>query len=142
MEEYGVLEHIDVVAIHGFPEMWWPDAPNWEWHGHWDGWEEKVEYIASHARGRPIWITETGLATWDMDQEEPGLFDLQVTRLERAFRAPAGRVYWYCLQDLAPEREAIEGFHVDENEYHMGLVTHQGDKKPAYYRFKELLDAG
>jgi CDP-paratose 2-epimerase len=28
MNSYGVLDHIDVVAIHGFPGMWWPDQPN------------------------------------------------------------------------------------------------------------------
>ena len=41
--------------------------------------------------------------------------------------------------DLDPSREAIEGFHVDENEYHLGLVTHQGKRKPAFYALKEML---
>lgn len=34
--------------------------------------------------------------------------------------------------DLDLKRHAIEGVHVDENEYHMGLLTHRGDRKPAY----------
>ena len=59
--------------------------------------------------------------------------------LEDAAAAPTKRVYWYCLLDLHPERAAIEGFHVDENEYHLGLVTHEGALKPAYHRFKALL---
>ena len=41
--------------------------------------------------------------------------------------------------DLDPAREAIEGFHVDENEYHMRLITHDGREKHAYWRMKELL---
>ena len=57
--------------------------------------------------------------------------------LEAAAAAPAERMYWYTLFDLDPNREAIEGFHVDENEYHMGLINHYGEKKPAYYRLKE-----
>ncbi len=139
MENLGVLQFIDVVAVHGFPEMWWDDAPNWEWFSHWDGWKQKLAYIGAHADGRPIWITETGLATWDMNAERVGRYDLQVLMLERAASAPAERTYWYCALDLPPDREAIEGFHVDENEYHLGLVTADGSRKPAYYRFKELL---
>ena len=139
MEAHGVLNHMDVVAIHGFPEMWWDDAPNWEWHGHWDGWRDKIAYIREYSGHRPVWITETGLATWDVQTERVDRYDLQVLMLERAARAPAERVYWYCAMDLPPEREAIEGFHVDENEYHLGLVTAEGWRKPAYYRFQELL---
>jgi CDP-paratose 2-epimerase len=139
MNYYGVLRYIDAVAIHGFPEMWWNDAPNWEWYMHWRGWNDQVAYIAAHAEGRPIWVTETGLATWDMAHNRVGRHDLQVQMLEDAARAPVERLYWYSAIDLAPHREAIEGFHVDENEYHMGLVTHWGEKKPAYHRLKEML---
>lgn len=139
MEKYGVLEYIDVVALHGFPEMWWDDAPNWDWHTHWSGWAERIAYISRYTGGRPIWITETGLATWEMDDARTGRHDLQVRMLERAVTAPAERVYWYCARDLPPDREAIEGFHVDENEYHMGLVTADGTPKPAYFRLKELM---
>lgn len=139
MRRYGVLEHMDAVAIHGFPEMWWEDAPNWEWYQTWHGWDEKVRYIAPHAAGCPIWITETGLATWDLQQKRVARHDLQVTMLEKAVLAPVERVYWYSVVDLAPDRAAIEGFHVDENEYHLGLVTYAGQKKPAYYRLKELM---
>jgi CDP-paratose 2-epimerase len=48
-------------------------------------------------------------------------------------------VYGYTLIDLDPTREAIEGFHVDENEYHMGLIRHDGHKKDAFHRLRELL---
>jgi hypothetical protein len=40
---------------------------------------------------------------------------------------------------LDPHREAIEGFHVDENEYHLGLVTVDGTRKPAFDVMKDLL---
>lgn len=139
IERAGALAYIDVVAIHAFPGMWWEGAPNWDWHSHWEGWERKIDGIAAHAGGRPIWVTETGLATWDLARRRPAKHDLQVAMLEAAAEAPAERVYWYSLIDLDPAREAIEGFHVDENEYHLGLVTHEGARKPAYERFKELL---
>jgi CDP-paratose 2-epimerase len=129
---YGALEFIDIVAIHGFPGMWWSDAPNWDWYSHWRGWTDKVSYIARHTEGRPIWITETGLATWSLERHQEDYLDLQSRCLRAAADAPAERVYWYSLEDLDPKRSAIEGFHVDENEYHMGLVRYQGRPKPAF----------
>jgi CDP-paratose 2-epimerase len=139
LRAYHALEHIDIISIHAFPEMWWDDAPNWEWYSHWRGWRHKLAYITQHAEGRPVWVTETGLATWDMTTEAPGHYHLQVEQLEKALTAPVERLYWYSAVDLAPYRAAIEGFHVDENEYHMGLVSWGGKKKPAYRRLRELL---
>jgi len=139
MASYGALEHIDVVAIHGFPGMWWADAPNWDWYHTWNGWDGKIAQIRTVAGDRPIWITETGLATWDLHSGRPERHAFQVERLQDAARAPAERVYWYSLIDLDPQRSAIEGFHVDENEYHLGLVDWKGNRKPAYDVFAELL---
>jgi CDP-paratose 2-epimerase len=138
MESHGALEDIDVVAIHGFPCMWWPDQPNWDWYDRWRGWEDKINYI-SQWTGKPIWVTETGLATWDFDRQLPGRFDLQRLMLEKAAAAPAERVYWYSLIDLDARRDAIEGFHVDENEYHLGLFTFDLQPKPASHSMPALL---
>ena len=139
IERAGALKHIDVIAIHAFPGMWWDDHPNWDWHATWDGWEDKIDQLEAHARGKPIWVTETGLATWDLSCGERAKQDLQTTMLRSAAAAPAQRVYWYSLFDLDPQREAIEGFHVDENEYHLGLYTHDGYAKPALRTFRELM---
>ena len=57
----------------------------------------------------------------------------------RSLASPPSACYWYSLIDLDPQREAIEGFHVDENEYHMGLVKYDGYRKHAWQRFKDLL---
>jgi CDP-paratose 2-epimerase len=139
MKSYGVLDAVDRVAIHSFPQMWWNDHPNWDWHGHWHGWKAKLAYAGSSADGRPVWVTETGLATWDLDRQTPARHELQAECLRRAAAAPAERIYWYSLIDLDPRRSAIEGFHVDENEYHLGLKTYDGAKKPAWWTMKELL---
>ncbi len=140
MKSHGVLDLIDVVAIHGFPGMWWPNQPNWDWQGHWKGWQGKLDYIRQYAGGRPIWITETGLATWDLALNRESKYELQVAALEEAANAPAERCYWYSLIDLDPARHAIEGFHVDENEYQMGLVKFDGYRKHAFNRMRHLLD--
>src|SRR5687768_6772418 len=139
IRSYGVLPYIDVVAIHAFPGMWFPGHPNWDWAQHWRGWDAKIDYIRSHADAKPIWVTETGLATWDLALSRVAKYDLQLQMLDAAVASPAERVYWYSLIDLDPNREAIEGFHVDENEYHMGLLHHDGYRKDAFYRFRDLL---
>lgn len=140
MKRYRALDYVDVVAVHGFPGMWWSDAPNWDWYERWRGWEPRIDYIAEHAEGRPIWVTETGLATWDLRAARRDHHRAQVDRLREAAAAPCERLYWYSLIDLAPSREAIEGFHVDENEYHLGLVEYRGQRKPAWEEMKALLD--
>jgi CDP-paratose 2-epimerase len=142
MQGYGVLDHVDAVAIHGFPHMWWDDAPCWDWQRDWHGWAHKLATIREHVEGRPVWVTETGLATWDLPRGVPARHALQSTALREAAAAPAERVYWYSLIDLDPAREAIEGFHVDENEYHLGLCTYDGERKPAWGTMAELLRAG
>jgi CDP-paratose 2-epimerase len=140
MRRHGVLQHIDIVGIHGFPGMWWPNHPNWDWHDRWQGWDQKVAYIAQQSDGKPVWVTETGLATWELATKQVAKFDLQQTMLADAARAASKtRMYWYSLIDLDPRRAAIEGLHVDENEYHMGLVCFDGTRKPAFDHLKGLL---
>jgi CDP-paratose 2-epimerase len=118
--------------------MWWDGARNWDWHQHWCGWQQKIDSLSPVAN-LPIWITETGLATWCRRAAAPGKHHLQIQQLVRATAATAERTYWYSLIDLDPRRHAIEGFHVDENEYHMGLVTHAGRRKSAFHALQHLL---
>jgi CDP-paratose 2-epimerase len=139
MRDYGVLAHIDVVDIHAFPGMWFPHHPNWDWSRDWRGWDQKLAYISALADGQPIWVTETGIATWDLVLARESKYELQQAAVQALVNAPAERFYFYSLLDLAPQREAIEGFHVDENEYHMGLVKFDGYRKPAWGLLCELL---
>jgi CDP-paratose 2-epimerase len=139
MNWYGVLTHIDVIAVHGFPGMWFPDHPNWDWHRDWHGWADRLAGITAHGGGRPVWVTETGVATWDFALAREAKYELQCWAIDEVCAAPPGRYYLYSLVDLDPERDAIEGFHVDENEYHMGLVKHDGFRKHAFDLLKGRL---
>ena len=49
------------------------------------------------------------------------------------------RIKYRSTARLASRREAIEGFLVDEHEYHMGLLRHRGAEKQAYQCFRKLL---
>ncbi|MDX1665058.1 MAG: SDR family NAD(P)-dependent oxidoreductase [Candidatus Promineifilaceae bacterium] len=125
MGRRGVLEHMDAVGIHGFPGVWEAD---------WIGWEENVravrQVLAEHESEAAVWITETGYSTWRHDQAAQVQAFLDV--LEGAREANVERVYWYALRDLAPHLPTIDGFHLDEREYHFGLVDADDNPKLLY----------
>lgn len=148
MARFGALEHVDVVGIHAFPEMWEPYATDWDHASHWYGWVHRITEISRHAGDVPVWVTETGLATvakhTGADREA-----LQRTKLLEALRAPAERLYWYALFDLPPDRPAIEevaGGPREEAEYHMGLIRYEpgfrvaGNEKPAFHALADALE--
>src|SRR5919202_417024 len=53
MRDQGVLDHVDAVAVHGFPLDW----------NHWqiNDWPGKLEEIAA-VTDKPIWVTEVGVS--------------------------------------------------------------------------------
>ena len=142
MDGYGVLDHVDAVGIHAFPDMWFPGHPNWEWHRDWHGWPAKLDRLADVARGRPIWVTETGLATWDLAEAREAKLAMQCRAIDAVAAAPGERFYLYSLIDLDPARDAIEGFHVDENEYHMGLGPPRRDAEASVRALARVAGVG
>ena len=55
MVGYGVLEHVDAVAVHGFPLDW----NLWQIHD----WPAKVDEIRA-VTDKPIWVSEVGISTF------------------------------------------------------------------------------
>ncbi len=118
MAERGVLDHVDAVGIHAFPEIWERD-----WRG-WPGLLAALRAVLDRFGLRPeIWATEAGYSTWRHDEAR------QIDCLLEGLAAPLERFYWYALQDLDPERASQEGFHVDERHYHFGLIRADGTPK-------------
>jgi len=116
--ERGVMQHVDAVGIHGFPGTWEVT---------WDGWDAEIAKVQAvldrHGSRAKVWITEAGYSTWK--HNEVG----QLQTLLDVMDANAERAYWYAIEDLAPERSAIVGFHTDEREYHFGIVRHDRKEK-------------
>jgi CDP-paratose 2-epimerase len=118
MFKRGALEHVDVIGVHGFPGTW---EAVWEgWDVHIDRVQEVLDRHGSRAR---VWVTEAGFSTWAHDEFR------QLTTMRDLAAAPADRVYWYSVEDLAPERETLDGFHCDERAYHFGLQRRSGRPK-------------
>ncbi len=124
--EKGILEYIDVVGIHGFPNVF---------DNHWFGWQkeiEKIQEVLSKINSQAkIWITETGFSTWQHDEQH------QLREFIHALDAPVERVYWYSLYDLSKRFATVDGFHLDEREYHFGLKKENGFPKLLYRLLEE-----
>ena len=114
----GVMRHIDVVGVHGFPTAW---------EFAWEGWGANVARVQAmldaHGSDAKIWITETGHSTWRHDEH------VQVQAFVAALRAPVERMYWYSVADLDPDLPTLDGFQSDVREYHFGLKKWNGAPK-------------
>ncbi|TGD80532.1 NAD-dependent epimerase/dehydratase family protein [Hymenobacter wooponensis] len=121
MFERGVMQYIDAVGIHGFPDVF--DQL-------WDGWDANIEAIRQvlreHSSTAELWITEAGFSTWQYDEFK------QLQEFKKALRADADRVYWYAARDLDLSHSTVGGFHVDEREYYFGLKRTDGTPKLLY----------
>ncbi len=117
----GALEFIDVIGIHGFPDVF---------DSHWKGWESSILELKAILKKRnlseEIWITETGYSTWRYDEK------LQLEKFLTVLDVPVNRIYWYSLRDLSQHRKTVDGFHMDEREYYFGLLSENGREKLLY----------
>ncbi len=114
----GVMQHIDVVGFHGFPDTF---------EYAWESWEKNLQRLQQelerHRAPMEIWITEAGVSTWRHNEYQ------QLQALVEVLGVPVPRVYWYALRDLDPALPTVDGFHTDEREYHFGLRRHTGAPK-------------
>ena len=127
LSSYGLLEHVDAVAVHGFPLDW----------NHWqiNEWPKKISEIRSVC-SLPIWVTEVGASTFGA--EEIQIFGLKRTSELLLDLVP--RVYWYSLLDLPATWEATTRHKESEGSayyrhFYMGLIRADGSQKPAIEYF-------
>ncbi|MDQ3535788.1 MAG: GDP-mannose 4,6-dehydratase [Bacteroidota bacterium] len=121
MYKRGVMEYIDAIGLHGFPSVF--DTM-------WEGWETNIsrvnKIIKDFDGNQEVWITETGFSTWQYDEQR------QLKEFINAIEAPVKRMYWYSINDLNPELPTVDGFHLDEREYHFGLIKKNENQKLLY----------
>lgn len=127
MASQGVLNHLDAVAVHGFPLDW----------NHWriDQWPEKIAEIEAVTH-LPVWVSEVGVSTFGADEVQ--VFGLQ--RTTQLLRSRLDRVYWYSLLDLPPSWGATTRHRESEGSsyyrhFYMGLIRADGTPKPAIRNF-------
>jgi beta-xylosidase len=134
MKTYGVLDHVDAVAVHGFPLDW----NLWQIHE----WPDKVAEIAAMV-SVPVWVTEVGVSSF-------GAEEVQAWGLRRSAQLLGGRaerIHWYSLYDLPAAWEATTRHREAEGSsyyrhFHMGLLREDGTPKLGLHAFTEQSDLG
>lgn len=127
MRDYGVLERVNAVAVHGFPLDW----NLWQIHD----WPQKLDEIRA-VTDLPIWVSEVGISTFGA--EEVQLWGLK--RTAELLKGNADRIQWYSLYDLPSEWEATTRHREAEGSsyyrhFFMGLLREDGTPKPALEEF-------
>ena len=119
----GVLEHLDVVAVHGFPLDW----------NHWmiGEWPDKIREIQA-ATDLPVWVSEVGISTFGADEVQ----EFGLKRTAELLRGRAPRIHWYSLFDLPKAWPATTRHKEAEGSayyrhFYMGLLREDGTPKPA-----------
>jgi beta-xylosidase len=127
MKHRGVLDHVDAVAVHGFPLDW----NLWQIHE----WPAKIDEISA-VTDLPVWVTEVGISTF-------GAEEVQVWGLKRTAELLVGkapRIHWYSLYDLPRAWEATTRHREAEGSsyyrhFYMGILREDGTPKPAAEEF-------
>jgi beta-xylosidase len=127
MQRHSVLDHVDVVALHGFPLDW----NHWTIHE----WPDKLDEIRA-VTNHPLWISETGVSTF-------GAEEVQQFGLRRAAELIVGRaerIHWYSLYDLPRAWPATTRHREAEGSsyyrhFYMGLFREDGAPKLAVRDF-------
>ena len=133
MEEFGVLETLDAVGVHGFPLDW----NNWML----DEWPARLREIAT-VTDLPVWVSEVGISTFGAEEVQE--FGLRRTAELLIGRAP--RIHWYSLYDLPAAWPATTRHREAEGSsyyrhFHMGLLRADGTPKKALQHFSEFAPA-
>jgi beta-xylosidase len=127
MKGQGVLDCVDVVAVHGFPLDW----NHWTIHE----WPGKLDEIRS-VTDLPLWISEVGVSSFGA--EEVQKFGLRRTANLLAGLVP--RVHWYSLYDLPRAWPATTRHREAEGSayyrhFYMGLLREDNTPKLALRQF-------
>jgi beta-xylosidase len=129
----GVLDHVDAVAVHGFPLDWnlWMI----------DEWPAKIAEIRA-VTPLPIWVSEVGVSSFGA--EEVQAWGLARTAALLTGKSP--RIHWYSLYDLprawpaTTRHKEAEGSSYYRH-FHMGLLREDGTPKQAADRFARFTPA-
>jgi beta-xylosidase len=129
MKRQGVLDLVDVVAVHGFPLDW----NHWQIHE----WPSKLDEIRA-VTDRTLWVTEVGVSTF-------GAEEVQEFGLRRSVELLLGkvpRVHWYSLYDLPRAWPATTRHREAEGSsyyrhFYMGLLREDGTPKLALAKFAD-----
>jgi beta-xylosidase len=132
LKSKGVLDNVDVVAVHGFPLDW----NLWSIHE----WPQKVAEIEAVTR-LPVWVSEVGVGSFGAEEVQ----EFGVSRTAELLVDRVPRVYWYSLFDLPKAWGATTRHREAEGSsyyrhFYMGLIREDGTPKPGLDRYAPYAD--
>ncbi len=127
MGRHGVLEMVDVMAIHGFPLDW----NLWQL----DEWPSKIAEMQA-AAGKPVWVTEVGASSFGAEEVQA----LGLQRTAELVLPMVPRTHWYTLIDLPNHKGAVTRHKESEGSayyrhFYFGLLRSDGTPKKALEHF-------
>jgi len=130
MKEFGALDDVDVIAIHGFPLDW----NHWTIHE----WPDKLAEVRA-VTDKPIWISEVGASSFGAEEVQ----EFGLKRTAELLLPRADHVYWYSLFDLPRAWPATTRHRESEGSsyyrhFYMGLFREDGTAKLAARHFSQL----
>jgi beta-xylosidase len=133
MQRQCVLEHVNVVAVHGFPLDW----NHWSIHD----WPAKLAEIQAVTR-LPVWVSEVGVSSFGAEEVQ----DFGLRRSAELLVGRAERIHWYSLYDLPRAWPATTRHREAEGSsyyrhFYMGLLHEDGTAKLALRHFSDYTPA-
>jgi beta-xylosidase len=129
MTRLGVLDEVDVLAVHGFPLDWnlWMI----------DDWPAKLAEVQA-TTSLPVWVTEVGVSSFGAEEVQAW----GAGRTAELLKGLAPRIHWYSLYDLPKAWPATTRHKEAEGSsyyrhFHMGLLRDDGSAKLALEKFAE-----
>jgi beta-xylosidase len=129
LAQKGVTDHVDVIAVHGFPLDWnlWTI----------DDWPAKLREIEA-ATPLPVWVTEVGVSSFGAEEVQRW----GVGRTAELLVGRTPRIHWYSLYDLPKAWEATTRHKEAEGSsyyrhFYMGLLREDGSPKLAAEAFAQ-----
>ncbi|MFN3651051.1 MAG: beta-xylosidase [Armatimonadota bacterium] len=129
LKDQGVLDTLNVVAVHGFPLDW----NHWQIHE----WPEKLKEIQAVTE-LPVWVSEVGVSTFGAEEVQ----EFGLKRTAELLRGLAPRIHWYSLYDLPKAWPATTRHREAEGSsyyrhFYMGLIREDGTPKLALKHFSD-----
>jgi len=133
MNEKGVTEAVDVIAVHGFPFDW----NHWQIHE----WPDKLAEVRA-VTNRPLWVSEVGASTFGSEEVQ----ELGIRRTAELLVGKVERIHWYSLFDLPKAWPATTRHRESEGSsyyrhFYMGLIREDGQPKRALRLFGDVAPA-
>ncbi|MGA1876426.1 MAG: beta-xylosidase, partial [bacterium] len=87
MQGKGALDHMDVIAVHGFPLDW----NHWTIH-EWPGKLKEIQAVTD----LPVWVSEVGISSFGAEEVQ----EFGLRRTAELLIGRTRRIHWYSLYDL------------------------------------------